>query len=131
MSKTATSEPSAVQVPCAFCRGTGKDPFGIMSQLAACCVCFGKGSVAVKAPYEPCAHCGGTGAIKRFTCAACRGKGVLPAIEGPTVACPECKGTGDQKSAPAMACLKCRGRGKVPVPETDEDSKPSRKKGAE
>jgi len=28
---------------CAFCRGRGNDPFGIMSHLSTCCVCGGRG----------------------------------------------------------------------------------------
>ena len=103
----------SVQVPCAFCHGTGKDPFGIMSRLSSCCVCGGRGTVAVEVPHEPCAHCRGTGAVKRLTCRVCGGRGVLPALEGSTEVCPGCGGTGDDHGAPAMACLRCRGRGKI------------------
>lgn len=115
MIETDIGKSATVVVPCAFCHGAGKDPFGIMSALSACCVCLGRGRVTVKAPYEKCAHCNGTGAIKTFTCTVCRGKGVLPALEGPTEECPECRGSGDDASAPAMDCLKCRGRGKIPA----------------
>jgi len=101
------------EVTCSFCGGKGKDPFGVMSFLSGCSVCGGTGVVEVEAPYIPCAHCEGTGAIKRLTCTACRGTGFVPAAGGPTVVCPECEGTGDDASAPAMACLKCRGRGWV------------------
>ena len=31
-----------VEVECAFCQGTGRDPFGIMSHLSNCSVCGGK-----------------------------------------------------------------------------------------
>ncbi|MEW6350791.1 MAG: hypothetical protein AB1646_17150 [Thermodesulfobacteriota bacterium] len=41
------------------------------------------------------------------------GKGVVPLPLGPTTACPECHGSGDDGSAPGMACLRCRGRGFV------------------
>jgi len=98
-------------VTCSFCSGTGKDPFGIMSRLSTCSVCGGSGMVQVEAPYNRCAHCEGTGAVKRITCTACFGTGFVPAAAGPTIACPECEGTGDDASIPAMACLRCRGRG--------------------
>lgn len=101
------------EVRCAFCYGSGKDPFGIMSSLSACCVCLGSGRVLIASPYDQCAHCGGTGAIKRLTCTACRGKGVIPALRGPTETCPRCGGSGDDQSVSAMPCLLCRGRGRV------------------
>jgi len=107
-------------VKCSFCGGKGKDPFGIMSHLSTCCVCGGRGVVQVRTPYMRCAHCRGTGAIKTLTCTVCGGKGFVPIPAGPTVVCPDCKGTGDDISAPAMACLKCRGRGRVIVSFYDE-----------
>jgi len=120
MGQTAIGQARSVQVRCAFCNGTGKDPFGILSRLSTCCVCQGRGAVAVEASHEWCAHCGGAGAVKRLTCTVCRGRGVLPALKGPTQVCPECGGTGDDPSAPAMACLECRGRGKVPAETADK-----------
>ena len=113
--RSRLGEARSVQVPCAFCNGTGKDPFGIMSRLSTCCVCQGRGVVAVEDSHEWCAHCGGTGAVKRLTCTVCGGRGVLPVLKGPTEVCPECGGSGDDPAAPAMACLECRGRGKVPA----------------
>jgi len=113
MPKTVTEERKMEEVTCSFCGGRGKDPFGIMSWLSTCCVCGGRGVVEVQAPYTRCAHCNGTGAVKRLTCLACRGTGFVPAAAGATIVCPECAGTGDDASAPAMACLKCRGRGWV------------------
>ena len=100
-------------VKCSFCDGTGKDPFGIMSSLSTCCVCGGRGIVQVATPYMHCAHCQGTGAIKTLTCTVCGGKGFVTLPEVPIIICPECKGTGDDTSAPAMACLTCRGRGRI------------------
>ena len=38
------------QITCAFCKGTGKDPFDILSELAACQVCGGTGKVEVEEP---------------------------------------------------------------------------------
>lgn len=100
-------------LPCIFCSGKGTDPFGIMSRLSDCPVCRGTGVVQVQVPYGRCAHCQGSGAIKRLTCTVCRGKGRVPAALGPTIVCPDCQGTGDDSSAPAMDCLTCRGRGRV------------------
>ena len=104
-----------VDVPCAFCGGSGKDPFGILSHLSTCCVCSGRGITKIEAPYRRCAHCRGSGAIETLTCTVCRGKGFVPAAAGPTTVCIECKGTGDDASAPAMDCLRCRGRGWLPA----------------
>jgi DnaJ-class molecular chaperone len=66
-------------LPCIFCSGKGKDPFGVMSHLSDCPVCLGKGVVQVPVPYMACAHFQGSGAIKRQTCTACRGRGRVAA----------------------------------------------------
>lgn len=100
-------------VQCAFCKGRGKDPFGIMSELSTCGACCGTGRVRVETPFVRCAHCRGSGAIKTFRCTVCGGKGVVSAPAGATVSCPQCAGTGDDTSAPAMECLRCHGRGWV------------------
>jgi hypothetical protein len=113
MTRTVTEEREKAEVVCSFCAGKGRDPFRIMSRVSACSVCAGRGVVAVQRPYVRCAHCDGTGAIKRLTCTVCRGTGFVLAAVGPTILCPKCKGTGDDGSAPTMACLKCRGRGWV------------------
>ncbi len=102
------------EVTCSFCGGQGKDPFGIMSWLSTCVVCGGKGLVLVPVSRRRCAHCQGTGAIKRFTCTVCRGTGFVPEYPGPLRVCPECRGSGDDASLPALACQTCRGRGVVP-----------------
>ena len=106
-----------VEIPCAFCRGRGLDPYQIMSERSRCCVCGGSGKVVVTEPFDVCAHCQGTGSVKTLTCTACKGKGVLSRsrAESDSQTCPECGGTGDDNSAPAMACLRCRGRGRVPL----------------
>ncbi len=67
--------------PCAFCRGTGKDPFGIMSALSSCGACGGKGVFLLRGPHRACPHCRGTGAVKTFACGACRGSGLVPAAK--------------------------------------------------
>jgi DnaJ-class molecular chaperone len=110
----SSTKSNRVDVPCAFCGGSGLDPFGIMSWLSKCCVCGGEGVVKVFAPYVPCAHCRGSGAVKTLTCTVCGGKGVVTLPDVPVDVCPECRGTGDDASASAMDCLKCHGRGFVP-----------------
>ena len=108
-------EGKLVSITCAFCSGSGNDPFGIMSHLSKCCVCKGKGIVKTLSPYRRCAHCSGTGAVKTLTCTACMGKGVLPIVANDTHKCPTCHGDGDDPSASAMYCLQCRGSGIVPT----------------
>ncbi len=81
-------------------------------------------------PYRSCRHCGGTGAVKTFTCTVCRGKGYLPAPRDPTTTCPDCRGSGDDPSAPALACLTCRGRGWVPAKLEGRDGRGRRSPGA-
>ncbi|MBU4311713.1 MAG: hypothetical protein KJ706_03225 [Candidatus Omnitrophica bacterium] len=68
-----------VEIKCAFCKGTGKDPFGL-SRLSDCPICHGKGVAEVKKPYEKCKACNGTGVYIRshLYCWPCRGKGVVP-----------------------------------------------------
>jgi DnaJ-class molecular chaperone len=110
----SSGKSNLVEATCAFCRGTGLDPFGIMSRISTCCVCSGSGVVLVQAPHVPCAHCRGSGAVKTLTCTVCGGKGVITLPDIPVVICMECRGTGDDASAPAMGCLKCRGLGFVP-----------------
>jgi hypothetical protein len=72
-----------VEVTCSFCRGRGRDPFGIMSRLSTCCVCGGRGVVQMSTPYTRCALCRGTGAVKTFTCTVCRGTGFVSVIPDP------------------------------------------------
>jgi len=102
-------------ITCAFCRGTGKDPFGLLSELSACQVCLGAGKVKVPLPRRPCAFCDGTGiyAETRLTCTVCGGKGANT-VEEPVEACPACKGTGKADAAPGhQPCLMCKGVGFV------------------
>jgi len=65
-----------VKIQCAFCHGTGKDPFGIPSVLSNCQCCLGKGWTYIKKPYEQCSACHGTGVFRdHLNCAVCGGKG--------------------------------------------------------
>lgn len=106
-----------VEFECAFCRGEGRDPFGIMSELSACCVCSGKGTVRVAEPYAACRFCNVTGVepFTRLTCLACRGKGAITVAQ-PMETCAVCNGTGRQYPRNwHFYCLCCHGAGVAPV----------------
>ena len=65
-------------VPCALCRGTGKQA---MRRLT-CTACKGKGVVTVPERRQTCPACGGTGRAKieyDLPCTTCSGKGVVAA----------------------------------------------------
>lgn len=102
-------------IKCAFCQGVGKDPFGLLSPLAACQVCGGKGAVTVREPAIECAFCEGTGVHRdrRLTCTVCGGKGMVT-IKKPVEKCPHCDGKG---VAPLeyLPCLICGGKGVVTI----------------
>ena len=68
-----------VTLKCAFCQGRGKDPFELLSRLASCQVCGGRGRIVVFAPFKRCPCCEGTGVYphSRLTCSVCGGKGVV------------------------------------------------------
>jgi DnaJ-class molecular chaperone len=110
---------AAVKVPCAFCKGKGKDPFGVMSHLSTCQVCGGRGEVRVRPPTAPCKFCKGSGvhpySAERLTCSACKGRGVVTAIKD-GVPCPVCGGSGIHPLGRTMAfaCARCGGQGVVP-----------------
>ncbi|MDP3047083.1 MAG: hypothetical protein Q8O07_06350, partial [Chloroflexota bacterium] len=105
-------------VTCAFCHGTGKDPFDIMSPLATCQVCGGKGQRTLHPPTAPCAFCQGTGVHPgtRMTCTTCLGVGT---VEMPlnAVPCSCCGGSGraaDYRWPDSpLSCGCCRGKGVV------------------
>lgn len=98
---------------CAFCQGTGKDPFELLSELATCQVCGGKGEIELEDPVVECAFCKGTGVHRnrRLTCTACGGKGVIP-FKGEKETCPACDGKGYQKDG-NYPCIVCKGKGVV------------------
>lgn len=101
-------------IACAFCKGKGLDPFGLLSTHSKCQVCSGTGKVKVKGPTIECAFCGGTGVFdsQRITCSVCRGKGVntKPKLGK---SCPECGGTGKAKEPPGLPCITCGGKGQT------------------
>lgn len=105
MSKTAT-------IRCAFCKGVGRDPFELLSELAKCQVCGGRGKVTVVEPYVPCAHCKATGVSpgSRNVCTSCNGRGAISTTADGKLVCPDCGGSGRAKES-NLPCLKCSGKG--------------------
>jgi len=101
-------------IACAFCGGTGRDPYGVLSKVSNCPVCQGHKTVEVETPTVPCAYCRGTGKQRhsRLTCSACKGKGVIT-LAGPTATCPQCRGTGRMVESD-LACSLCKGAGLIP-----------------
>lgn len=108
----------AVEVICAFCRGKGIDPFGVMSPLSTCQVCGGKGVRELPAPVARCAFCRATGVYSdsRLTCTSCGGVGWVAIPEG-AVTCPVCGGSGRAKDDfwpdSPLPCGHCGGKGVV------------------
>ena len=118
---TAVEAPAAegwVELTCAFCRGKGVDPFGLLSVLSTCDVCGGTGKVWVKEPYVSCRACCGTGVqlFTRLACLGCGGKGVQ-SIEEPVKTCPICLGTG--VDGLHLYCLRCHGAGVITAKTAD------------
>lgn len=72
-------EENYARVSCAFCKGTGIDPYGL-SPLSKCVACSGRGYAFVQKPYQKCEACAGTGGYigTHMYCWTCRGKGVVP-----------------------------------------------------
>ena len=83
--KPVTKEAKLVWVKCAFCRGTGKDPFKVLSPLSNCPACGGSGKALVQELYKTCPACEGTGVYfrSRLYCWTCHGKGVIPEGKDP------------------------------------------------
>jgi DnaJ-class molecular chaperone len=97
------------KIKCAFCNGTGKDPFELLSPISDCLVCSGTGNVEVMEPIKKCIFCAGTGQNplgSRVACIVCGGKGSIY-ISGNNI-CPQCKGTG--KSGDGLPCSRCNGK---------------------
>ena len=112
MSKTTQPE---LSVRCAFCAGTGRDRFGILSPPSACQVCLGRGVVEVPEPRVPCACCRGLGVQPhtRLTCSSCGGRGAQT-VRKPHVTCSRCGGGGvDPQSERKLSCPDCHGAGVV------------------
>jgi len=102
------------KVKCAFCNGTGKDPFEIMSPFATCSVCHGLKEHHILKPFSTCAYCKGTGVARglRNPCLSCHGIGQVSHHKGKLSVCPECNGSGAELKS-NLTCLKCKGAGVV------------------
>jgi DnaJ-class molecular chaperone len=100
-------------VKCAFCGGTGNDPFQLLSRLSKCPVCKGHRTLPMNAPTVPCAYCLGTGRQRhtRLACSGCGGAG-LHVLAGPAAECPQCDGSGRESEAD-LPCSRCGGAGLV------------------
>lgn len=98
---------------CAFCKGKGIDPFGIMSPLSTCQVCFGTKKVKLFEPLEECIYCRGRGIFpqRRLTCTVCMGKGLIN-INQAYEKCPECQGK-TVRNCEYLPCPRCKGKGKI------------------
>jgi len=102
------------RIVCAFCIGSGKDPFRILSPISACQVCHGLGTVELPEPHTPCRYCQGSGVNPhggRLTCPVCWGKGAY-SLEGKTKICPQCHSTGKVAEG-YLPCSYCLGKGVV------------------
>lgn len=80
-SKLSAKQIKSKEIICAFCKGKGKDPFGVPSKISNCQVCWGKGRVVIfDQPHKTCGACNGKGifAHHRLPCSVCKGKGVVP-----------------------------------------------------
>jgi len=90
-----TQDNARTTLACAFCKGSGVDPFDLLSDQSVCQVCGGKGVVTIRRPFMECAYCGGTGVHlhRRLVCTVCGGKGVVVVKES-AQACPDCNGQG-------------------------------------
>lgn len=98
------------KISCAYCNGTGKDPFDLLSPISNCLVCVGSGLVEVAEPMKKCVFCGGSGKNPlgaRVSCIVCGGKG-QNFCESNTI-CNQCKGTG--KASDGLPCTGCGGKG--------------------
>lgn len=107
----------ATVVPCAFCRGSGRDPFGVLTPLSDCPVCLGRGDLEVPEPLVRCAYCRGKGVQPhtRLTCSSCAGKG-FQTIPMPREVCRRCGGLGEvPESELHLSCPTCHGAGLVHV----------------
>jgi len=111
MSQTTSA---ITRITCAFCKGTGKDPFDLLSELATCQVCGGIGHVEVEEPAIKCAFCKGSGVYhdSRISCTVCGGRGMVTAPKGTSDVCTECNGTGAAIDS-GLPCLRCKGKGVV------------------
>jgi len=102
---------SMAELCCAFCHGTGKDPFDLLSSHASCEVCGGSGKVTVTEPAHSCAFCRGSGVFpgSRLTCTVCMGKGMVTVAQA-AEPCRTCGGAG-VRAGRFLPCSACGGKG--------------------
>ena len=103
-----------VTLDCGFCGGRGT------LRGAKCPVCWGSGQAHVRAPYQKCDRCGGTGGVQgtALTCNKCGGKGWITVRRKPN-ACPRCGGSGvepEEELSPAEMHMSIRERRKAGLP---------------
>ncbi|MEI8004955.1 MAG: hypothetical protein WCI48_02020 [Bacteroidota bacterium] len=100
----------AATIKCAYCNGTGKDPFDLLSPISHCLVCNSTGVVEVAEPMKKCIFCSGTGRNPlgaRVPCIVCGGRGSFHTDSSKK--CTQCKGTG--RSSDGLPCTRCGGKG--------------------
>lgn len=106
--------PNTEKIQCAFCKGTGKDPFGQLYPGSTCQVCNGRKEIYVSAPYQRCTYCHGSAVefSTQNTCTACGGRGVVSLghkhLKGSP--CHACGGTGMNEET-NLPCAPCHGLG--------------------
>lgn len=101
------------EIKCAYCNGSGRDRWGLLSELSACSACGGRGRQRIRVPFRRCGHCGGSGVHPhlRVTCTSCGGIGSVH-VEEPATTCPACQGKGqDPRSELNLTCITCGGTG--------------------
>lgn len=98
-------------VSCAFCSGSGRDPFDLLSDKSRCAVCGGRGTLVIRHPTRRCAFCRGSGIFprSRLTCTVCGGAGLVTVLE-PRRVCSECGGAGRMPGR-FLPCSLCGGKG--------------------
>jgi len=101
------------QVDCGYCAAQGSLP-----GTAKCPVCWGKGKLRIRAPYQKCDLCRGTGHVPgmALTCSKCQGKGWMH-VQERSNACPRCGGDGLEPAEEwSLAALRERRRKGLPPP---------------
>ena len=111
--KNAPEATTLETVTCAYCSGTGRDRWNLLSPHSLCSACGGRGTRIIEAPIRACAHCGGTGIHPhlRVTCTTCGGAGAVH-VPADAIPCPRCEGKGvDPVSELYLTCTHCGGSG--------------------
>lgn len=102
------------KIVCAFCKGKGKDPFGVMYPEAVCSVCHGMKEHYILKPFVNCAYCKKTGVEPgtRNSCLACHGRGSISSHKSNTKICLRCHGSGMNHET-GLSCHDCSGKGVI------------------